>query len=82
MDSPTKFLFENDNYYVRVSPTANEYEVINKVTGVTEVKTAMLPDAYMAAAGLNDALVKKPWAWYSKEDVAAGMDSFLTGPAN
>jgi len=47
----------------------------------------MLPDAYMAAAGLNDALIKKPWSWYEKGDVAAGMDAFLfdgkgTGPTN
>jgi len=84
MDSQTN-LFENDNYVVKTH--SGQYAVINKVTGIIEVETKMLPDAYMAAAGLNDALIKKPWSWYEKGDVAAGMDAFLfdgkgTGPTN
>jgi len=73
-------LFENDNYVVQAAE--GTYHVINRKTGIVEVDTKMLPDAYMAAAGLNDALIKKPWSWYEKGDVAAGMDSFLSGPAN
>ena len=68
---------ENENYKVIVSDELElqfynntylgGYEVVNKMTGLTEFMATSMPEALYNAEHLNAALVSRAWEWRSEK---------------